>query len=127
VWVYPGFVTVNGFTDAPVGTPVCKSGRTTLLTCGVITVKNENVTFTGGQTVFGMTRHNACVEPGDSGGSNLNVAGGNFAEGVTSGAQLVGGLFCLSRFGQQNVSWYFPIADSLPFYGPVFGANLLVG
>lgn len=126
VWVYPGFATVNGFTDAPVGTPVCKSGRTTLLTCGVITLKDEDVTFSGGQTVFDMTRHNACVEPGDSGGSNLNVAGGNFAEGVTSGAQLIGGL-CLGRFGLQNVSWYFPIVDSLPFYNAVFGVNLLVG
>jgi streptogrisin C len=131
VWTYPGpgvigFVTVNGFTDAPVGTPVCKSGRTTGWTCGFITVKDEDVTLGTGETIFGMTRHNACVEPGDSGGSTVNVSGGFFAEGVTSAAVLSGGQ-CLGRFGQESISWYYPIVDSLPFYNAAFGVDLLVG
>jgi hypothetical protein len=38
-------------------------------------------------TVDGLTRHNACVEPGDSGGSNLSTfddTGHAMAEGVTT-------------------------------------------
>ena len=75
-----------------------------------------------------MTRHSACVEPGDSGGSNLSFIGGKFrAEGVTSGASMTiiaGKKRCLSAVGQQNISWYFPIADSLPYYGARYGATL---
>ena len=75
-----------------------------------------------------MTRHSACVEPGDSGGSNLSWIGGKFrAEGVTSGARMRvkdGKKRCLSVFGEKNVSWYFPIADSLPYYGAKYGVTL---
>jgi streptogrisin C len=31
---------------------------------------------------------------------------------------------CLAKFGQQNRSWYFPIADSLPYYGAKYGVTL---
>ena len=37
-------------------------------TCGRITAVNETVS-TAVATVYGLTRHNACVEPGDSGGA----------------------------------------------------------
>lgn len=125
VFTWPGFVTVaSTFTDAPVGTPICTSGRTTGWTCGTITVKDETVTYSGGFTVFGLTRHNACVEPGDSGGSVVNTSTAPPSpEGVNSGASLIGGL-CLSKFGMTNVSWYFPAADSVPFYTSAFGATL---
>ncbi|QSB15218.1 S1 family peptidase [Natronosporangium hydrolyticum] len=125
VWTYSGTVTINGWTDAAVGTPICTSGRTTGLTCGVITAKNETVNYAEG-AVFGMTRHNACVEPGDSGGPNWNTVGGNYAEGVTSGAQMIGGQ-CLERFGMANVSWYYPISDSLPYYAGGWGVSLMTG
>jgi streptogrisin C len=118
-----GFINTSGFTDAPVGTYVCKSGITTKWTCGYITAKNETVTYTGGQTVNGLTRHSACVEPGDSGGANVSVIGAYRAEGVTSGASLFWNR-CLSTFGLQNVSWYFPIADSLPYYGARYGVTV---
>ena len=85
-----GIVTSSGSTDGLVGTVVCKSGITTKWTCGQITAKNETVTYTGGHTVYGLTRHNACVEPGDSGGANVSVFGSTRrAEGVTSGASLI--------------------------------------
>ena len=58
-----GIVTSSGFTDGPVGTVICKSGITTKWTCGTITAKNQTVTYTGGNTIYGLTRHNACVEP----------------------------------------------------------------
>ena len=106
---------------------ICKSGITTKWTCGIITAKNETVTYTGGQTVHGLTRHSACVEPGDSGGSNVSILGGYRAEGVTSGASMIpdftGSKRCLSKFGLPNVSWYFPIADSLAYYGPKYGVT----
>ena len=126
-----GIVTTSGSTDGLVGTVLCKSGITTRWTCGQITAKNETVTYTGGQTVFGLTRHNACVEPGDSGGANVSVFGSTRrAEGVTSGASMVdwgGRKRCIAAIwgwlGFQNTSWYFPIADSLAYYGPKYGVT----
>ena len=117
-------ITVRSYTDAPVGTTVCKSGITTRWTCGRITAKNETVTLDGTKTVYGLTRHSACVEKGDSGGANVSVTSSYAAEGVSSGASLRwdGSRWrCLAAFGQQNVSWYYPIADSLAYYGPRYG------
>ena len=112
---------LNGYLDSPVGTVVCKSGRTTGLTCGWIRGKNETVTYNPGGTVYQLTRHSACVEQGDSGGSNFSSnANGNFAEGMTSGAQLRSDgtrLRCLGAFGQESVSWYQPVAESISYYG----------
>ena len=121
-----GIVTTTGHTDLPPGFTVCKSGITTKWTCGVITAKNQTVTYIGGNTVHGMTRHTACVEPGDSGGSNVSVLGGYHAEGVTSGASMIQvgtKKYCRAKFGLQNISWYFPIADSLAYYGPKYGVT----
>ena len=119
-----GVITVSGYTDAPVNTLICKSGITTKWTCGYIRGKDETVTYSGGRVVPGLTRHDACVEPGDSGGSNVSVTTKYSAEGVTSGASMIwdGSRYrCRSTFGQQNVSWYYPIADSLAYYGPKYG------
>lgn len=118
-----GFINVSGYSDSPVGTVVCKSGITTRWTCGSITVKDETVQYNGvASPVYGLTRHSACVEPGDSGGANVAALSVWSPEGVTSGAQL---LFnrCLSTFGLTNQSWYFPIADSLAYYGAVYGVS----
>jgi len=123
-----GIITVGGFTDLPPGFPICKSGITTKWTCGIITGKNQTVTYTGGKTVHGLTRHSACVEPGDSGGSNVSTIFGYRAEGVTSGASMVtdsaGKKRCLGRYGLPSISWYFPIADSLAYYGPKYGVTM---
>jgi streptogrisin C len=126
-----GVVTTSGSTDGLVGTVVCKSGITTKWTCGRITAKNETVNYTGGNTVFGLTRHSACAEPGDSGGANVSVFGSTRrAEGVSSGASLIdwgGKKRCIGAIwgwlGIQSTSWYFPIADSLAYYGPKYGVT----
>ncbi len=128
-----GFINVSGHTDAPVGTTLCKSGIKTKWTCGQITAKNETVTYSAG-SVYGLTRHSACVEKGDSGGANVSVtfdwgtwSNKYAAEGVTSGARLYtvnGALRCGQAAGQANVSWYFPIADSLAYYGPKYGISI---
>ncbi|MFD8499079.1 alpha-lytic protease prodomain-containing protein [Amycolatopsis sp. NPDC059657] len=78
---YPGTVPVAGSQEAPVGASVCRSGSTTGWHCGTIQQKNASVTYPQG-TVTGLTRTNACAEPGDSGGSWLS---GDQAQGVTSG------------------------------------------
>ncbi|MBB4963923.1 S1 family peptidase [Saccharothrix violaceirubra] len=122
-----GIITVSGYSNSPVGTAICKSGRTTKLTCGVITAKSQTVTYSGGTTVYDLVRHNACVEPGDSGGSNFRNTAVRTAEGVTSGAQLwwVGGQYrCGQVVGQPNVAWYYPAAISIPYYNAVYGAFL---
>jgi streptogrisin C len=121
---------VNGTGFSPKGTAVCKSGVTTGLTCGVIKEKGEAVQYdhdanpaTPTVTVFGLVRHNACVEPGDSGGANFtwNAANKNFAEGMTSGAQTKkdgsGKPRCLSFFGQENVSWFSLVTEATVLYG----------
>jgi streptogrisin C len=122
-----GIVTTSGHTDLPPGFPMCKSGITTKWTCGIITAKNQTVNYVTGDTVKGLTRHNACVEPGDSGGANVSVFFGRKAEGVTSGASMIkdsaGKKRCRSKFGLSNISWYFPIADSLAYYGPKYGVT----
>jgi streptogrisin C len=49
-------------------------------------------------------------------------------EGVTSGAELCwdgSRLRCAEAVGAgENVSWYFPVADSLAFYGPSYGVSV---
>jgi streptogrisin C len=117
----------SGYSDSPVGTYVCKSGITTKWTCGYITGKDETVNYSQG-AVFGMTRHSACVEPGDSGGANVAALSSWSPEGVTSGAQLYwdGSRYrCAAAVGAgENVSWYFPVADSLAYYGPAYGVSM---
>jgi streptogrisin C len=76
-----GTVNVAGSQEAAVGAAICRSGSTTGWKCGTIQGKNESVNYPQG-TVTGMTRTNACAEPGDSGGSWLS---GEQAQGVTSG------------------------------------------
>jgi streptogrisin C len=120
-----GFITISGYTDAPVGTTVCKSGMKTKLTCGTITAKHETVNFGGSNTVYDETRHSACVEKGDSGGSNYVPGSPNTAEGVTSGAVLYGAtLRCGAAVGQPTISWYFPFRNSISYYGPAYGVSL---
>jgi streptogrisin C len=116
---------VNGYRFSLVGTAICKSGFTTKLTCGVIKAKGQAVPTdhdknpaTPKVTVFGLVHHNACAEPGDSGGSNFSwdAANRNYAEGMTSLAATInfnGIPRCLSFFGQQNSSYYSLVTEAL--------------
>jgi hypothetical protein len=119
-----GIIVVSGFSDSPVGTSICKYGVKTNWPAGPSPPRTRRVTFDGTNTVHGLTRHSACVEKGDSGGANYRVSG-NSAEGVTSGAVLYGAtLRCGQAVGQPTISWYFPIADSLAYYGPKYGVTV---
>ncbi len=73
--------------------------------------------YGGGDIVSGLVRHSACVEQGDSGGSNMS---GNLAQGLSSGGQLYnsgGGLVCGEKVGQPNVSYYQPVGEALSANG----------
>ncbi|GAB2989548.1 alpha-lytic protease prodomain-containing protein [Saccharothrix stipae] len=102
---YPGTVPVAGSTEAPVGASVCRSGSTTGWRCGTIQQKNTSVTYPEG-TITGLTRTNACAEPGDSGGSWLT---GDQAQGVTSG----GSGNCTSG----GTIYFQPVNEILQVYG----------
>ncbi|GAA3459870.1 alpha-lytic protease prodomain-containing protein [Saccharothrix longispora] len=108
---YPGTVPVAGSTEAPVGASVCRSGSTTGWRCGTIQQKNASVTYPEG-TITGLTRTNACAEPGDSGGSWLT---GDQAQGVTSG----GSGNCTSG----GTIYFQPVNEILQ----VYGLRLVVG
>jgi streptogrisin C len=124
-----------GARSSPVGTAICKSGRTTGLTCGVVDGLNETVLYPEGE-IFGLTRHSACSEGGDSGGANVSTFGNPFlgrrsyAEGLTNGGRMrfdpASGVFrCLSFFGERNVSYFQPVQQPLAEYGVSFGAGLM--
>ncbi|MFT7839562.1 alpha-lytic protease prodomain-containing protein [Saccharothrix sp. BKS2] len=102
---YPGTVPVRGSTEAAVGASVCRSGSTTGWRCGTIQQKNASVTYPEG-TITGLTRTNACAEPGDSGGSWLT---GDQAQGVTSG----GSGNCTSG----GTIYFQPVNEILQVYG----------
>lgn len=100
-----GNVTVAGSQEAAVGAAVCRSGSTTGWRCGTIQAKNATVNYPQG-TVTGLTRTNACAEPGDSGGSWLS---GQQAQGVTSGGSgncTIGG-----------TTYFQPVNEILSAYG----------
>ena len=108
---------VVGSSSAPVGSSLCKSGRTTGWTCGTIQAYGQTVNYGGGDIVSGLVRHSACVEQGDSGGSNLS---GNYAQGLSSGGALYqqgNRLVCGQKVGQPNVSYYQPVGEALSAYG----------
>jgi streptogrisin C len=111
VYKYDGtFARIVGRWDyPPVGTWICKSGRTTSYTCGQITATNRTVNYKG-QMVYGLVQHSACVEGGDSGGANISTGG--YAVGVTSGASMTYG-FCQDKFGRANESYYQPVGEAL--------------
>jgi streptogrisin C len=100
-----GDVTVTGSSEAAVGASVCRSGSTTGWHCGEILSKDETVRYPEG-SVSGLTRTDACAEPGDSGGSWVS---GDQAQGVTSG----GSGDCTSG----GETYFQPVNEILSAYG----------
>ena len=98
-------MTVGGSAEAAVGASVCRSGSTTGWRCGTIQAKNQTVRYSQG-AVYGMTRTNACAEPGDSGGSWIS---GNQAQGVTSGGS--------GNCSSGGTTYFQPVNEILSRYG----------
>lgn len=110
---------VSGASNAPVGTAICKSGRTTNWTCGSVQAKNATVKYSNADgstsTVGGLTKSNTCTEGGDSGGSWM---AGSLAQGVTSGGAGYGANgVCGEKVGQPNIAYFQPVDEILSTYG----------
>lgn len=106
-------VTVVGAAVTPVGGKICRSGSTTGWRCGVVTATNQTVNYGSGNVVSGLTRTNACAEPGDSGGAFVSdpaaLGGRVHAQGLTSGGAgncTVGG-----------TTFFQPVVEVLGAYG----------
>lgn len=111
--------TVSGASNAPVGTAICKSGRTTNWTCGSVEAKNATVNYSNADgstsTVGGLTKSNTCTEGGDSGSSWM---AGSLAQGVTSGGAGYGADgVCGEKVGQPNIAYFQPVDEILSTYG----------
>lgn len=100
-----GNVVVAGSQDAAIGSSICRSGRTTGWRCGTLLGRNETIVYAQG-SVSGLSRSNACAEPGDSGGSWIS---GNQAQGVTSGGS--------GNCSSGGTMWFQPVNEILGAYG----------
>ncbi|RKT85396.1 streptogrisin C [Saccharopolyspora antimicrobica] len=96
---------VSGATVAPVGSSICRSGSTTGWRCGSVQAMNQTVRYAEG-TVTGLTRTNACAEPGDSGGSFIS---GTQAQGMTSGGS--------GNCSSGGTTYFQPVQEALSAYG----------
>jgi putative cell wall-binding protein len=101
-------VTVRDLTTGVVGSPLCKSGRTTGWTCGTILVTNESFPLynhEGTPQYVNLTLTDVCMLPGDSGSAALI---GDAAFGLGSAGDFSGGCS-----GQPNaISAFFPLLTS---------------
>lgn len=103
-----GIQDITTAADPVVGQSVCKSGRTTLRTCGRVLRLNVTANYPEGP-VFQLIETNLCAAPGDSGGP---LYAGSTALGLTSGGTL--GLPCGSTSFR---SFYQPVVEALNVYG----------
>ncbi|NKE56242.1 S1 family peptidase [Lentzea sp. PSKA42] len=101
-------VIVRGSTVAAIGAQICRSGSTTGWRCGTVQAYNQTVNYPQG-TVRGLTRTNACAEPGDSGGSWVAGSGFGQAQGVTSGGS--------GNCSSGGTTFFQPVNPILSRYG----------
>ncbi|WP_329048297.1 S1 family peptidase [Amycolatopsis sp. NBC_01488] len=87
--------------DAYVGEQVCKSGRTTGLTCGTVTALDQTVNYGNGDVVYGLIETNVYSDHGDSGGALFD---GSTALGTVSG-------------GDSTTDYFQPVTAALNAYG----------
>ena len=110
IWVptpkIAGLASVLGKGVAAVGTTVCRSGKTSGVTCGTIESTNQTVTYSlyyG--AVYGLTRTTAGASKGDSGGPFISST--RQAQGVLSGG---GG------YGADEHTFFQPLNEILSAY-----------
>lgn len=109
-----GFLPVRGSVEAPVGSPVCRSGGGSGYQCGWVTATQVTVNYPQG-AVYGMTQSNACSAGGDSGGAWIDGLGQ--AQGVHSGnaSSRADGSNCDIPQDQRK-SWFQPVNPILLEY-----------
>ncbi|MEU1280068.1 S1 family peptidase [Streptomyces sp. NPDC005805] len=115
VWRYDGYINnVTGWSNAVVGSVVCKSGRTTGYSCGSVTAVGVSANTPSGAK-WGQVQTNLCAEPGDSGGP---VTAGNRAVGLTGSSVTHGASRkCGQKVNQPNVALFQPVGAALSAYG----------
>jgi putative cell wall-binding protein len=100
-------ITITDLTTGVVGSPLCKSGRTTGWTCGEILVVNESYPVynrAGTPQYVNLTLTDVCMLPGDSGAAALI---GNNAFGLGTAGDWTGNC---DRSSQPNaISAFFPM------------------
>jgi streptogrisin C len=105
-----GMVRIAGHQVPKVGWSACRSGSTTGWRCGRVLAHNVTLTYVTGDVLHGLTKTDACAQPGDSGGSFVS---GKRAIGVVSGGTV--GQIC--NDGSNNwLSYYQPIKEILDTY-----------
>lgn len=104
-------VTITGFTNPSVGTPVCYSSPVTGWRCGSVTGVNQTVCYPQG-CVYQLIRTNMCPEPGASGAPVVTHPGSGTA--VRAVGLIVGGSGSCSSGG---TTWVQPISEPLAVYG----------
>lgn len=106
-----GDVTVMGSTRTAVQGKVCKSGKSTGWTCGVVAGFDRTVNYGEFLIVRGLTQTSICAEPGDSGGAVVSNPGdgtGVQAQGMVSG----GGGNCTTG----GSTFFQPVGEALKAY-----------
>lgn len=100
-----GSQTITQAGDAQVGESVCKSGRTTHVTCGTVQAVDQTVNYSDGlggiQTVHGLIQTNVYADHGDSGGPLYD---GETGLGTVSG-------------GDSTTDFFQPLTPALNAYG----------
>jgi streptogrisin D len=87
--------------DASVGEHVCKSGRTTQVTCGTVKALDQTVHYADGNSVSGLIQTSVHCDHGDSGGPLFD---GDTALGTVSG-------------GNFLTTYFQPVTAALDAYG----------
>jgi hypothetical protein len=100
--LYNGSIqSITSSSSGSVGQSVCKSGRTTQVTCGTISALNATVNYGNGDIVYGLIQTNVRAAGGDSGGP---LFAGSTGVGLTSG-------------GNSTTTYFQPLPEALSAYG----------
>ncbi|MBB4680304.1 S1 family peptidase [Crossiella cryophila] len=104
-------VRVEGSAVVGINGRVCRSGSTTGWHCGRVQATDQTVNYGNGNIVHGLTRTDACGEPGDSGGSFVSrpESGRVQAQGLLSGGS--------GNCRQGGTTFFQPVREVLNRYG----------
>jgi streptogrisin D len=92
---------ISSVADATVGEQICKSGRTTQVTCGSVSALDQTVDYGNGDVVNGLVQTDVQAGEGDSGGPWFD---GSTGLGTTSG-------------GDSSTTYFQPLSAAMSAYG----------
>ncbi|HEV2371220.1 MAG TPA: S1 family peptidase [Streptosporangiaceae bacterium] len=103
-------IPVIGAAEPYLGEWACKSGATTGITCGAITVLNVTVMYPDGSIIYNQIQSTVCLQPGDSGGPLYDDSGNIGATALGLAASFIGDC-------SAGTFFYQPVVPALNFYG----------